>query len=793
LDVTGDNLQRASAFVKTLSKVYEKDYNEVLTAANAVSKEFGITGSQALILIDEGFQRGADASGEFLDILKEYPAQLASVGLGADESIAIITQQVNQGVFSDKGIDAIKEAGIRLRELTPEAAKALDAIGLSSVEIQKSIQDGSKSTFEVIQEISARFDELGQNAPGVQAAIAGIFGGAGEDAGFRYLTTLKDVNTELGEIEKNTTPAEDATRELTEQWDRFITVVSESLEDSKIVNFITGVKNRIADLLATTTGSIDELEALINEAEDLFESFGGANRKENIDNIIKDFGRIDVMLAKSTDYLQTFKAEQERLQLQFDEDGLLSTEQALNRATEQVQFYEEQIASIGDHKKKIVDSFKILNDAGEQFVGITDDQIKVLETYGVTLDLASNTTTQNTRTTNTNTDAVEENTDAVEENTDAVNRRAEVLDLIYRREDELTGIQKQRLKVVESLTRQSKEAFQDAISTSGFQSIEDSFAETRSKVGAELAQIESDYLTAIENIERESATLGETISGGPIGQLGDFLNENLSVASAAVDGYLTVSEAYIEGINAEAESEIELTRQRISATESVIQEKEKALKKEQELAAKGVANNSSALQKELEAERQKLAEEEALGRRQFEEKKRREKAQVRINLGLELAQIALSAAQNPLNGVTAGVAGIIQYAAQAAAAIIRSRNNVQQIEAAQFAVGTEYVQGPGTGTSDSIPANVSKGERIVTASQNAQITAALGYMPANKDLPELLQAGANALFVNGGNTDMSETNAILGGIERNTRASERGTNSTGQQWARFGKKTVVNP
>ncbi len=55
-----------------------------------------------------------------------------------------------------------------------------------------------------------------------------------------------------------------------------------------------------------------------------------------------------------------------------------------------------------------------------------------------------------------------------------------------------------------------------------------------------------------------------------------------------------------------------------------------------------------------------------------------------------------------------------------------------------FATGTEYVNGPGSETSDSIPANLSKGERIVPA----KINKLLMGIPNNR-LPELVNSGIN--------------------------------------------------
>jgi hypothetical protein len=189
----GEPLDDLVTKIQAVAETFGKDFQEVLIAANATAKQFGISTNEALRLIEGGFLAGADASGQFLDQLEEYPAQLKSVGLSAEESIAIITQQVREGIFSDKGIDAIKEAGIRIREFTPATQAAFEGIGLNAEAIQAALTDGSKSLFDVIQEVSQRLNELPENTKEVGAAIADIFGGPGEDAGLAYLKTLKDI------------------------------------------------------------------------------------------------------------------------------------------------------------------------------------------------------------------------------------------------------------------------------------------------------------------------------------------------------------------------------------------------------------------------------------------------------------------------------------------------------------------------------------------------------------------------------------------------------------------------
>lgn len=203
---TGPALEELTAKTKALANTFGKDYADVLKSTNALAKEFGITQAEASELIKKGFLAGADSSGEFLDILKEYPAQLQAVGYSAEESIAIITQQVKDGVFSDKGIDAIKEAGLRLREFTKPAADALDAIGLSSKKIQQELANGTTTVRQVINDVSQRLKELPANSQAAQQAITNIFGGAGEDAGRKFLENLSSAKLGIdGFIDTNNT------------------------------------------------------------------------------------------------------------------------------------------------------------------------------------------------------------------------------------------------------------------------------------------------------------------------------------------------------------------------------------------------------------------------------------------------------------------------------------------------------------------------------------------------------------------------------------------------------------
>lgn len=200
----GDDLKAYRNQVQAISETFNVDFKETLIAANAVAQQFGISADNALKLIQDGFIAGGDANGEFLDSLKEYPAYFKEAGISADQFIAIVAQTNKMGIFSDKGVDAIKEANIRLREMTTATAEALGGIGISSDKVQEELQTGAKTTFDIMQEVSMRLNELPSSASAVGTAIADIFGDQGEDAGLQYLRTLKDIELNLDEVKKST-------------------------------------------------------------------------------------------------------------------------------------------------------------------------------------------------------------------------------------------------------------------------------------------------------------------------------------------------------------------------------------------------------------------------------------------------------------------------------------------------------------------------------------------------------------------------------------------------------------
>jgi hypothetical protein len=254
-DLSGEELVYYRSEVQAVSETFNKDFVEVLRGANALQKQFGITSQEALELVKEGFANGADVNEQFLQNIKEYSTFFKEAGLSAEEFIAINVQTEKQGIFSDKGIDAIKEANIRLREMTTATSTALEGIGISSKRVQEELQSGSKTTFDIMQEVSAKLNELPDSASTVGAALADIFGGPGEDAGLAYIRTLSQIDTDLDTISGKTGEVAELNRMLVDSQTNLNTQVALLFEaGSGFDRFITKIKsgwnNFLADFLS---------------------------------------------------------------------------------------------------------------------------------------------------------------------------------------------------------------------------------------------------------------------------------------------------------------------------------------------------------------------------------------------------------------------------------------------------------------------------------------------------------------------------------------------------------------
>lgn len=203
LGISGDRLTNLRSEIQATADVFGKDYKEVLQGVDTLVAQFHLSAEDALEVVKDGFQSGADLSGDMLSKIQQYAPTFHDAGIEASEMVAIIAQ-TRSGIFSDKGMEVITMASKRIREMSTATASSLDAIGISSKQVQKDLEDGSKSTFDVIQEISAKLRELPQNSQEVGAVLKDVFGKQGAGAGIELIEQLDTMTKDIEEVKKVT-------------------------------------------------------------------------------------------------------------------------------------------------------------------------------------------------------------------------------------------------------------------------------------------------------------------------------------------------------------------------------------------------------------------------------------------------------------------------------------------------------------------------------------------------------------------------------------------------------------
>jgi hypothetical protein len=296
--VAAENLDQVAVRAQTIGEIFKVSADEVAVAANTLVKEFGVPFEKAFDTIQAGFLKGADAQGEFLQELKEYPAQFKLAGIGIEEFLAVSIDSANKGVFSDKALDAIKEFGTEVRDQTKSAKDALiGAFGEEfATNLFANVKNGSITSGEALQIVTKEIENVGLNSVDLQRLISSLFKGAGEDAGAYVLS--------LGKVLNNTDNLFVAETDLQKQLERNIKVTqdlneetakySQTVIDAEISRkeFLNGLKSIALFIGDTFIGIINALAVSFSELFGINDEFVKRIKAQNDRASQEDFERL---------------------------------------------------------------------------------------------------------------------------------------------------------------------------------------------------------------------------------------------------------------------------------------------------------------------------------------------------------------------------------------------------------------------------------------------------------------------------------------------------------------------
>lgn len=338
----GSQLSGATTGTMALAQTYNKEQSEILISANTMAKQLSITYEEALSEIKRGFQEGADVSGDMLEQIKEYAPFIKEAGGEAQDLVNIIKAGVVDGVYNDKAIDAVKEGLLRIREMTPATRDAITSLGIDVDDMLAKIKSGQMSYMDAMMLVSKEMDKLGNKSTVTGQALADIFGGPGEDAGFKYISNLYKMNEGVGKLSQAQKDY-NRVKEIELEANQKSAVLFERLtgEGSKLNEFLTNGKLALVEFTSALFGISEarasddirdqQVSLKVLQAELVNTNTSTARRKEILEQLqaiyLDIFKNLDLETASNEDLSKAIDKVSESLQRKY----------ALQKAQEEVE------------------------------------------------------------------------------------------------------------------------------------------------------------------------------------------------------------------------------------------------------------------------------------------------------------------------------------------------------------------------------------------------------------------------------------------------------------------------
>lgn len=262
-DATRRDSQKVISSLAGIADVLGEDIMPVSRAVTTLLRA-GVVKSadEAFDLIATGAREGVNLHEDLLDTLTEYPALFSRLGLSGEEALGLINQGLEGGARnSDLAADALKEFQIRATDASDASAEGFKKLGLDAEEMTAKIAAGGEGAKEgldqVLDGLRNMEDPVARNA----AAVA-LFGTQAEDLGEALLsmdltTAVDSLNGVTGAAQQmfETLASNDASAIETAQ--RNIEVAAEGMKGALAAAFSEPLGD-LADWVSMNRGPIME-------------------------------------------------------------------------------------------------------------------------------------------------------------------------------------------------------------------------------------------------------------------------------------------------------------------------------------------------------------------------------------------------------------------------------------------------------------------------------------------------------------------------------------------------------
>ena len=275
----GDDADNLTIGVRALARTYDVDFREAINAANTLIQQFGVSGEQALSLLQDGMQGMiAGDGGKLLSMIQQYAPSFRDAGIEASQLVAII-QNSEGGIFTDQNMNAIVMGIRNIRLMTEQTSKALGQLGIDGEEMSRKLDDGSMTIFEALRQVSGAIDNVGSGSQAAGEVMQSVFGRQGTMAGTKLgeaiatlNTNLEETKTQTGELGESFVRLNDANMRLEETmrelfgmtgWEDMSNTIKTELAGSlsDAMDYLINVRNALNDI-----GTSDSFDTLADAA-----------------------------------------------------------------------------------------------------------------------------------------------------------------------------------------------------------------------------------------------------------------------------------------------------------------------------------------------------------------------------------------------------------------------------------------------------------------------------------------------------------------------------------------------
>lgn len=183
----GATTRDAQLVVQGLAGIADVLSEDVRPIAQAVTQLLSTglakNAGEAYDLIAAGARNGLDRNEDLVDTLTEYPSLFKRLGLSGAEALGLVNQGMRAGARnSDLAADALKEFQIRATDASKTSAEGYKTLGLNAEDMTARIARGGKEARDGLAEVLTALRETEDPVARNTAAVA-LFGTQAEDLG----------------------------------------------------------------------------------------------------------------------------------------------------------------------------------------------------------------------------------------------------------------------------------------------------------------------------------------------------------------------------------------------------------------------------------------------------------------------------------------------------------------------------------------------------------------------------------------------------------------------------------